>query len=449
VLENKNVNYLKSENSIYFPNLSSLMKISLGLIFFTIFSTALVYAQSESETETIFTIDVIENAYLKNNFRYFDTTIFSAHPGASIILTNNDVVSHNFISGSSNAGSNNGNINYDEFLVCELGESVLSNSNEYSDDIRNLCTFNKDNRIITDIISPGESVTILIDDVGTYRIIDPDYPWMEFLVYVFPKSSSSQNEVNEQIPISEPIIAIPSTVQTLSINVDGVSYDVEYVSEGLTVMDIESDLESKSLIFSVNVIDLTGKLDVTFDRFFFDSVYDGVDDLFFILSDGDETVFTETQTTSTSRTLSIDIPFGTEELEIIGSVFGISKEIISIPSISTSDTSVIETPVIETPVIETPVIETPVIETPVIETSSTNECGPGTILENDVCILDQRCGPGTILENDVCILDSTPTKSSSSGNGKELIMGLTIAFVLAGIVGIIFAIISKASRNKN
>ena len=86
---------------------------------------------------------------------------------------------------------------------------------------------------------------------------------------------------------------------------------------------------------------------------------------------------------------------------------------------------VIETPVIETPVIETPVIETPVIETPVIETPPTNECGPGTVLENDVCVLDQRCGPGTVLENDVCVLDSTPTKSSSSsGNSKELIMGV-------------------------
>ena len=89
------------------------------------------------------------------------------------------------------------------------------------------------------------------------------------------------------------------------------------------------------------------------------------------------------------------------------------------------------------------------IETPVIETPSTNECGPGTILENDVCVLDQRCGPGTILENDVCVLDSTPSISPSSGNGRELIMGVTLAFVIAGVIGIIFALISKANRNKH
>jgi len=158
-------------------------------------------------------------------------------------------------------------------------------------------------------------------------------------------------------------------------------------------------------------------LNVTFDRIFFDSIYDGEDDSFFVLADGDETVSREIQTTTNSRTLTIEIPSGTEELEIIGSVFGITNELPSI---------------IETPIIETPIIETPIIETPIIETPSTNECGPGTVLENDVCVLD-----------------FTPSKSPSSGNGKELIIGVTVAFVIAGVIGIIFALISKANRNKH
>ena len=116
----------------------------------------------------------------------------------------------------------------------------------------------------------------------------------------------------------------------------------------LSVYEIESDTDSMSLIFYVNVNDSTGTLDVTFDRMFFDSIYDGEDDSFFVLADGDETVSREIQTTVNSRTLTIEIPSGTEELEIIGSVFGITNEL----------PSVIETPVIETPVIETPVIET-------------------------------------------------------------------------------------------
>ena len=299
-------------------------------------------------------------------------------------------------------------------MVCEFDEKMLK---QLSNQMIILCDFNKDNRIITDIIPPGDSVSFSLTEVGTYRIIDPDYPWMEFVIYSFPDSESNNvnsgfpvdDRIPEQIPASEPEPMPAPSIETLSVTVDGMPFDVEYTTIGLSVYEIESDTDSMSLIFYVNVNDSTGKLNVTFEREFFDSIYDGEDDSFFVLADGDETVSREIQTTANSRTLTIEIPSGTEELEIIGSVFGITNEL----------PSVIETPVIETPVIETPVIETPVIETPVIETPSTNECGPGTVLENDVCVLDQRCGPGTVLENDVCVLDSTPSKSPSSGNSKN------------------------------
>ena len=433
MLQERSFDSLKSE-TLHFPNVSSLMKISLGLILFTMISTVLVYAETSENTF----VQIIENAYVQNSSQQFDISLFSSSPGAIITVVNNDVVSHKFVSGISNS-NNEGKINYDDFLLCELNEKITPSSNNYGLD-DNLCDFNKDNRIITDIIPPGESVSFSLTEVGTYRIIDPDYPWMEFVIYSFPDSESANvnsgfpevERIPQEIPASEPVLT-PS-IETLSVTVDGMPFDVEYIAIGLSVYEIESDTDSMSLIFYVNVNDSNGKLNVTFEREFFDSIYDGEDDFFFVLADGDETVSREIQTTDSSRTLTIEIPSGTEELEIIGSVFGITNELPS---------------VIETPVIETPVIETPVIETPVIETPSTNECGPGTILENDVCVLDQRCGPGTILENDVCVLDSTPSKSPSSGNGRELIMGVTFAFVIAGVIGIIFALISKANRNKH
>ena len=430
MLQEKSFDNLKSE-TLHFPNLSSLMKISLGLILFTMISTVLVYAQTSSEDAVV---QIIDGAYIEDNPQYLDNTLFSSSPGSTITVINNDSVSHKLVSGSDN--SNRGsNINYDTFLVCEFDPTnaqTISNQND-----SNPCDFNKDNRIITDIIPPGDSVSFSLTEVGTYRIIDPDYPWMEFVIYSFPDSESNNvnsgfpidDRIHEQIPISESEPMPAPSIETLSVTVDGMPFDVEYTTIGLTVYEIESDTDSMSLIFYVDVNDSTGTLSVTFDRIFFDSIYDGEDDSFFVLADGDETVSREIQTTANSRTLTIEIPSGSEELEIIGSVFGITNELPS--------------------VIETPVIETPVIETPVIETPSTNECGPGTVLENDICVLDQRCGPGTVLENDICVLDSTPTKSSSSGNSKELIMGVTVAFVIAGVIGIIFAIISKANRNKH
>jgi len=224
--------------------------------------------------------------------------------------------------------------------------------------------------------------------------------------------------------------------ETMSVDVEGNSFDFEYEATGMTVSGIEADTDFISLIFTVDVTDSSGTLDVTFDRSFFDSTYQGLDDDFIILADGDEPNFSEIDTSSQSRTLSIELPAGTEEIEIIGSVFG------------DSPSEPVETPVEETPV-ETPVEETPVEETPVDDTPKT-QCGPGTILKDGACVLDERCGPGTILKDGACVLDSTTqTPGPSKGMGKESIMGFVAAFVIAGIVAVILGIIAKASMSKN
>ena len=219
--------------------------------------------------------------------------------------------------------------------------------------------------------------------------------------------------------------------ETESVTVDGTSYDVSYTGTEMTVSGIEADTDFISLILTVDVTGSSGTLDITFDRSFFDSIYNEADDDFIILVDGDEPTFTETQTNSQSRTLSIELPAGSEEVEIIGSSF---------------NNSVTE----ETPVEETPVEETPVEETPVEETPRT-QCGPGTVLKDGACVLDERCGPGTSLEDGVCVLDSTPapTSSNSKGLGKELIIAVVAGIVIAGTIGVILAIMSKASKSSD
>jgi len=216
--------------------------------------------------------------------------------------------------------------------------------------------------------------------------------------------------------------------ETMSVDVDGTSYDIEYTATGMTVSGIEADTDFISLILTVDVTESSGTLDVTMERSFFDSTFEGLDDDFIILADGDEPNFSETDTSDQSRTLSIELPAGTEEIEIIGSVFG--------------------QPVEETPVEETPVEETPVEETPVDNTPLT-QCGPGTILQDGACVLDERCGPGTVLKDGACVLDSSPQPSSSSikGMGKDMVMGVIVAFIGAGTVGIVFALISKANKS--
>ena len=95
------------------------MKISLGLILFTMISTVLVYAETP---ENIF-VHIIENAYVEDSSQRLDNSLFSSSPGAIITVVNNDVVSHKFVSGISNK-NNEGKINYDKFLLCELNEKL-------------------------------------------------------------------------------------------------------------------------------------------------------------------------------------------------------------------------------------------------------------------------------------------------------------------------------------
>jgi hypothetical protein len=240
--------------------------------------------------------------------------------------------------------------------------------------------------------------------------------------------------------------------ETMSVDVEGTSYDVDYDVTGMTISGIDADTDFISIILTVDVTDSNGTLNITLERSFFDSVFQGLDDDFIILADGDEPNFSEIETSSQSRTLSIELPSGTEEIEIIGSIFGQTVEETPVEETPVEETPVEETPVEETPVEETPVEETPVEETPVeetpVDTTPKTQCGPGTILKDGACVLDERCGPGTILKDGACVLDSTtPTSSPSKGMGKESIMGFVAAFVIAGIVAVVLGIIARASKS--
>lgn len=322
-----------------------------------------------------------------------------------------------------------------------------------------------------------------------------------------PQSERLRNLVNGNILLKISLGLIFFTIlssafvyaEIISVNVDGTNYDVDYTATGMSVSGIESDPDFISLIISVDVTDSPGVLDITFDRTFFDSIYDGVDDDFIILADGDEPNFSETQTTSTSRTLSIELPSGTEEIEIIGSVFGrILEETPSEPEETPEEPTSKQIPAtfvdpskdpkvyVERYVTESSYktwfednysdytfyealdiskseldkliaeIEKENSEPAPVETSEeptkTTECGPGTILKDGACVLDERCGPGTILMDGVCVAEpkTTPSQSPSfKGLGKELGYGLIAAFIVTGAIAIILALMSKASKSRD
>ena len=241
------------------------------------------------------------------------------------------------------------------------------------------------------------------------------------------------------------LLLIPFSVyaaaDSVSVDVDGKEYVIGIDTKGVEVQSIESDGEL-ALLLTVNATVSSGTLGITFDREFFDSTFQGKDDSFFVILDGfDEAVFDETKTDST-RTLSIKIPSGTQEIEIIGShiLDGTFGEILS-----ETKPAVTEEP--EKPA----VTEKPVVTEEPKAVEESTKCGPGTVLKDGACVLEDVCGLGTHLEDGVCVLDES---SSSTGFSlklppmSQLIYGAAAALVISFIVIIFLWIISRGSRTK-
>jgi len=104
-----------------------------------------------------------------------------------------------------------------------------------------------------------------------------------------------------------------------TIKVDGTDLSVKYSITNGKVLGIKADIQSKSLIVSIQTTE-DGVLTITLPRALINATLPstGQDDKYYVLVDGQEADFQETSTTTTDRTLSIPFTDGTEEIEIIG-----------------------------------------------------------------------------------------------------------------------------------
>ncbi|KAG2475556.1 MAG: exported protein of unknown function [Nitrosopumilales archaeon] len=109
---------------------------------------------------------------------------------------------------------------------------------------------------------------------------------------------------------------------SISVDIDGVSHEINYDATGVTIQTVEANLDEIGLIFRIEVTESPGTLEITFQRDFFDSKLDGEDIAFFVLLDGEDIEPSEISSTDTSRTISFQLPSGTEEVEIFGTNVG-------------------------------------------------------------------------------------------------------------------------------
>ena len=72
--------------------------------------------------------------------------------------------------------------------------------------------------------------------------------------------------------------------ETMSVDVEGNSFDFEYTATGLTIASVEPDSGFGSLLFTVDVTDSVGTLNLVLERAFLDSTFNGEDDPFIIIN---------------------------------------------------------------------------------------------------------------------------------------------------------------------
>jgi len=226
------------------------------------------------------------------------------------------------------------------------------------------------------------------------------------------------------------VYAVPGVI---SVDLEGKSINVNYDAEGVEILSAQLDLDFISLILEVEVTGSPGILEITIDRNFFDATFQGADDVFIVIADGDEPDSEEIATTTQSRTLRIELPAGTEEVEIIGTEFVMPETTAPEP----------EPPAPEPPAPEEPEPSAP--EEPETPSEPKTQCGPGTVLKDGVCVLEEKCGPGTILQDGVCVASPSAKKIDVS-IFRDFVTGGGIALVIALIMIMFFAIIARASR---
>lgn len=295
--------------------------------------------------------------------------------------------------------------------------------------------------------------------------------------------------------------------ESMPVTIDGITHDIEYTTTGITVDDIVVDLDFGSLIFKIDSTN-NGVLEVTFLRDVFDSQLKGQDDEFFVFVDGEDITVDETETTDTSRTLSIEIAAGSEEVDIIGTVFnkgnaveepiecsadialvcGVDKitydnmcklEKASIvldhtgecvEDVTCSAGEILENGVCVSACSEGTVyvdgacmiqcsagevLEDGVCEsvcgkgTVYVDGTCTIECSAGETLVDGVC--DSPCGSGLVFEDDVCVIDETyqSGKTGSVNSKSGLIYGAIGGFGVAFVVILVLAAMARASRSSN
>ena len=149
----------------------------------------------------------------------------------------------------------------------------------------------------------GTTFSHTFEESGTFPYFCMVHPWMEGIVNVGTAEVTTTSEPKPEL-ISEPVES-------------QVSVELAHEISGAKVLSMTADGNANSLIIELDSTN-DGQITVTLPRDVIDASIGEGDDEFFVLIDNEESMFEETSTSSSERTLLIEFPAGTETIEIVG-----------------------------------------------------------------------------------------------------------------------------------
>jgi len=234
-------------------------------------------------------------------------------------------------------------------------------------------------------------------------------------------------------------IMIPSAfADTVSTDIDSVSYDIEYTGNNVVLKSATADLDFISLIFETEVTGSEGDVSITLQRDFFDAKIGYSDDDFFILSDGDEIEFEETKD-DTSRTLSFSLSTGTEEIEIIGTILANNSFLIEQEQQAENSAAQAQADAAAQAQADADAAAQAQADADAAAQAQA-DADAKNAEEEKLEKLMNSCGDGTVFENGECVLSNMEKNAKNVNHGSliysvviGLMIGITITLILWGI----------------
>ena len=235
-------------------------------------------------------------------------------------------------------------------------------------------------------------------------------------------------------------IMIPSAfADTVSTDIDSVSYNIEYTGNNVVLKSVTADLDFISLIFEAEVTGSEGDVSITFQRDFFDAKIGYSDDDFFILSDGDEIKFEEAKDDA-SRTLSFSLSAGTEEIEIIGTILATNSFLIEQEQQAEDSAAKAQADAEAAAQAQADADAEAAAQAQADAEAAAQvqaDAEAKNIEEEKLDKLMNSCGDGTVYENGECVLSPMGKNASDTRTGPliySIVIGMSIGIVIMMIL---------------